>query len=86
MSHSCTDCPAGNRRRVYRPRSSHADGEGFASYCVILQQEGGCAKRLLECALEVEAALAAEAGAKGLFLPLPMAGGMGAKGRWYDAV
>jgi hypothetical protein len=53
---------------------------------VILQQEGACAKRLLERALEVEAALAAEAGAKGLFLLLPMAGGMGAKGRWHDAV
>jgi len=86
MSNSCQDCPAGNGRKVYRPKSPHADGEGFAPYCVVLQQEGACAKRLLERALEAEAALAAETSVRGLFLTLPMAGGMGAKGRWYGDV
>jgi hypothetical protein len=85
MGSSCTDCPAGNGRRVYRPKSPCADKDGFASYCVILQEQGVCAKKLLERGLEAEMALAAEASARGLFLNLPMMGGMGAKGRWYGA-
>jgi hypothetical protein len=86
MSDSCQDCPAGDGRRVYRPNSPYADIDGFVSYCVILQREGVCARKLLERALEAEAALAAEVSARQMFLALPMTGGMGAKGRWYTDI
>jgi hypothetical protein len=86
MSDSCQDCPAGDGRRVYRPNSPYADNEGFVSYCVVLQQEGVCARKLLEHTLEAEAALAVELSAGRLFLPWPMAGRMGARERWYAGI